>query len=284
MITAVPPPDSPRSRIWLSLLKKTLIRLPLSAVDHLALSALDGHNDAVARAIRYWASAGRASEAGRSGLRVFGRDWPGDAETMIGLVRLNNLHACAADVIRRGVPGDFLEAGVWRGGACIFLRALLAAQREQARKVWLADSFQGLPPPEHPIDAGSAFHLVPELAVSLDDVRRNFARYGLLDGRVRFLKGWFSETLHASPPGPLAVLRLDGDMYESTLTALRALYDRVPPGGYVIVDDYASIPACRHAVRTFRSERGIIDPIVSVDWTGVYWRRSALEVPRSLSA
>jgi O-methyltransferase len=282
-VRATPPADPRRSRVWLSLLKKTLIRLPLSPVDRACLSTLDGHVDPVAREIRRWASNGRRQAAGRSGLRVFGRDWPGDAETMIGLVRLNNLHACAVDVIRRRIAGDFLEAGVWRGGACMFLRALLTEQRDAARKVWLADSFQGLPPPEHPMDAGSTFHMVPQLAASIDDVRKRFARYGLLDGRVRFLKGWFRDTLNAGPPGPLAILRLDGDMYDSTLTALRALYDRVSAGGYVIVDDYASIPACRQAVHAFRAERGIVDQIVSIDWTGVFWRVER-SVRRPLSA
>ena len=286
MTIATPPAGAGRSRTWITLLKKTLIRLPLAPVDRMALALLNGHADPVAREIRRWASEGHPHPAGRRALRVFGRDWPDDAETMIGLVRLNNLHACALDVIRRRVPGDFLEAGVWRGGACIFLRALLAEQRDVVRKVWLADSFEGLPPPEHPMDAGATYHTMPQLAASLGQVKANFARYGLLDGRVRFLKGWFRDTLGSAPLGPLAILRLDGDMYDSTLTALRALYDRVSPGGYVIVDDYASIPACRHAVQAFRAERSIADPIVSIDWTGVYWRvgKAAPAMTRERSA
>jgi hypothetical protein len=104
-------------------------------------------------------------------------------------------------------------------------------------------------------------------------VKRNFERYDLLDDQVRFLQGWFSETLPKAPIERLAVLRLDGDLYESTTDALVNLYDRLSPGGYVIVDDFC-IPACRQAVHDFRQTRGIQDEIIQIDWTGVYWRRS----------
>jgi hypothetical protein len=109
------------------------------------------------------------------------------------------------------------------------------------------------------------------LVVSLDEVQANFARYGLLDEQVRFLPGWFRDTLATAPIERLAVLRLDGDMYESTIVALRALYPRLSRGGFVIVDDYA-LDRCRQAVNDFRAEEGIEDRIVPIDGTGVYWR------------
>ncbi len=212
--------------------------------------------------------------------RSEGRDWPADAETMIGLARLDNLQRCIEDVLRDGVPGDLIETGVWRGGATIFMRAVLAAYGDPARVVWVADSFAGLPKPDPlktPQDAGDTqWAFSAELAVPLDAVKANFARYGLLDDRVRFLVGWFKDTLPAAPIERLAVMRLDGDMYESTMDALEALYPKLSPGGYVIIDDFGALENCRAAVRDFRARYGIEDPIEQIDWTGVYWRRSSV--------
>jgi O-methyltransferase len=208
-------------------------------------------------------------------LRMWGGDWPETAETMIGHVRLDNLEECARAVFADHVPGDFLEAGVWRGGACIFLRALLDLEEGgPKRTVWAADSFVGLPPPnagQYPVDLGDGHHTIEALRVDLNEVRTNFARYGLLDEHVRFIKGWFKDTL----PGPverLAILRLDGDMYESTIQTLEALYDHVSPGGFVIVDDYSLVGA-RKATDDFRAARGISEHLTHIDWTGVFWRK-----------
>jgi O-methyltransferase len=209
--------------------------------------------------------------------RAEGRDWPAEAETMIGLKRLDNIHACIRAVIQENVPGDFIETGVWRGGACIFMRAALQAYGDTARQVWVADSFEGLPKPDgrYAEDAGDRHWKKSDvLGVSLEDVRANFARYGLLDERVRFLKGWFKDTLPGAPIGKLAILRLDGDMYTSTMDALVNLYDKVSTGGYVIVDDYGEIETCRKAVEDFRASRKIEAPIVAVDRSGVYWKKS----------
>jgi hypothetical protein len=176
------------------------------------------------------------------------------------------------------VPGDLIETGVWRGGATIFMRALLKLEGVTDRIVWVADSFEGLPPPDaerYPADAGDELHTVEVLAVSLQEVKANFEKFGVLDDGVRFLKGWFRDTLSDPRIRQLAVLRLDGDMYESTTDALVRLYPRLSIGGYIIVDDYGCIPACRQAVHDFRAAHGIEDVIQWVDWTGVYWRRTA---------
>jgi O-methyltransferase len=210
--------------------------------------------------------------------RAEGRDWPARAETMIGRKRLDDLQRCVTDVLSRAVPGDLIETGVWRGGATILMRAVLAAYGDSDRRVWVADSFQGLPRPDPerwPAEVGDKHWTREQLAVPLEEVRANFARYGLLDDRVRFLAGWFKDTLPAAPIERLAVLRLDGDMYGSTMEALQALYPRLSPGGYVIVDDYGAVPQCREAVTDFRAAHDIVDPIEWVDWTGVHWRRSA---------
>lgn len=205
-----------------------------------------------------------------------GRDWPATAHTMIGLKRLDNLQHCVETCLQQRIPGDLLEAGVWRGGAAIFMRAVLQVYDEQERCVWVADSFEGLPPPnpeKYPHDAGSVLHRYPQLAISLEQVRSNFMRYGLLDHQVRFLQGWFRDTLPCAPVQQLAVLRLDGDMYESTMDALTNLYPALSVGGFLIVDDYGDIAACRQAVHDYRQAHGIRDEIVPIDWTGAYWRR-----------
>jgi len=211
-------------------------------------------------------------------VRAEGRDWPAHAETMIGLRRLDNLQDCVTDVLRRGVPGDLIETGVWRGGAAIFMRAILEAYGDSERRVWVADSFEGLPKPDArrwPADQGDELWTQGRLAVSVEEVRANFRRYGLLDDRVRFLVGWFEDTLAAAPIERLAVLRLDGDMYGSTMKALTALYPKLSAGGYLIVDDYGAISACKQAVTDYRAADEITDPIVWVDWTGVWWQKSS---------
>jgi hypothetical protein len=210
--------------------------------------------------------------------RLIGKDWPEDGETMIGMLRLDCIQECVETVLREQVAGDFLEAGVWRGGATIFMKGILEAYGVRDRLVWVADSFRGLPVPDEvnfPQDVPIDQSIFEELAVSLQQVKANFARYDLLDDRVRFLEGWFKDTLPTAPVDALAVLRLDGDYYESTIQILESLYHKVSPGGFVIVDDYGCIEACRQAVTDFRTANGIDDPIVKVDWTGVYWRRSA---------
>jgi hypothetical protein len=180
----------------------------------------------------------------------------GRAVTMLPRARLDQLQACIEDVLRRGVPGDLLEAGVWRGGAAILMRAVLRVHGVADRSVWAADSFEGLPEP--------------------DAARFPKEAYGLLDEHVRFLPGWFKDTLPQAPIGRLAVLRLDGDYHESTRDCLVHLYDRLSPGGYLIVDDYGEDDwtDCRAAVDGFRAERGIAEPMVQVDRRCWYWQRS----------
>ncbi|WP_190816008.1 TylF/MycF family methyltransferase [Saccharopolyspora pogona] len=213
----------------------------------------------------------------RQAARAKGTDWPTVAHTMIGLERLDNLQHCVEAVLADGVPGDFAETGVWRGGACIFMRAVLQAFGDTGRTVWVVDSFQGMPESsaqDHESDQAMALHEYNDvLGVPLETVRQNFARYGLLDEQVRFLPGWFRDTLPTAPIQELAVLRLDGDLYESTMDSLRNLYPKLSPGGFVIIDDYV-LPSCQDAVKGFRAELGITEPIHDIDGTGAYWRRS----------
>ncbi len=207
-----------------------------------------------------------------------GPHWPVRAYTMVGPARLDNIELCLRDALRRGVPGDVIETGVWRGGAAILMRGILRAYGVDDRTVWVADSFAGLPLPDatrYPADAGDVLHTFDALAVPLPAVRRAFERFGLLDDRVRFLEGWFRDTLPRAPIERLALLRLDGDMYESTIVALEALYPKLSPGGYCIVDDYGAVPACAKAVDDYRSAHALHEPLNRVDWTAVYWMKGA---------
>ena len=206
-----------------------------------------------------------------------GIDWPSIGYSMIGLQRMNNLQECVERVITNEVAGDLVEAGIWRGGAVILMLAVLRSRGVTDRIVWAADSFAGMPRPSLPQDEGYDLADNSYLAVSSDEVRANIARFGLLDEqRVRFLEGWFSDTLPDAPIEKIAVLRLDGDLYESTMDVLTALYERVQPGGYVIVDDYGDWEPCRRAVDEFRTNRRIEARIEPIDGSGVYWRVSRL--------
>ncbi|HVU02791.1 MAG TPA: TylF/MycF/NovP-related O-methyltransferase [Polyangiaceae bacterium] len=200
----------------------------------------------------------------------------GFPHTMLGRKRLDHLEWCVRTVIAEKVPGDFIECGIWRGGAVVLIRALLEILEEPGRFVWAADSFQGIPPPTHPEDVAFGLDLsrerFPMLAIPRATVERTLADYGFSDDRVRFLEGWFKDTLPSAPITRLSILRLDGDIYESTADALGALYDKLVPGGFLIIDDHF-VPTCKKAVEDFRRIRGITEPIVPIDWTGVYWRK-----------
>ncbi|MCP9850237.1 TylF/MycF/NovP-related O-methyltransferase [Cyanobium sp. Morenito 9A2] len=210
-----------------------------------------------------------------SELRDRGIDWPSSAHTMIGVQRMDNLRHCLCKIIEENIPGDFIETGVWRGGASIFAKGIFDVYGQGERRVWLADSFEGLPKPnpvDYPEDAGDEHYKLDILRVGLDEVRANFASYDLLDDRVLFVKGWFKDTLHTLSIDSISVLRLDGDMYESTIVALDALYGKVSIGGFVIVDDYC-ISSCAKAVHDFRERHHIQDQIMPIDGTGVYWQK-----------
>lgn len=209
--------------------------------------------------------------------RQVGKDWPAYAETMIGIERLNNIQECAENVFKNKVEGDFIETGVWRGGSTIFMKALMKVHGITDRVVWVADSFEGLPRPneeKYEADKGDQHHMFEELAIPLEVVKHNFEKYNLLDSNVKFLKGWFKDTLPTAPIEKLSLLRLDGDMYESTMDALVPLYPKLSPGGYIIIDDYGTIEGCKLAVHDYREKHGITEEIIPIDWSGVYWQKA----------
>jgi len=208
--------------------------------------------------------------------RESGKDWPSQAHTMIGLKRLHSLRQQVETTLKEKIPGDYIETGVWRGGACIMMRAVLAAYGVTDRIVYVADSFAGVPPPDrvrYPADRGRNFYKYKQLAVPLDEVQANFAAYGLLDEQVRFVKGWFSQTLPGLAAQRLAIVRLDGDLYESTMDALNALYPKLSPGGFVVVDDYA-LRSSRTAVHDYLDRQGEKVTLERIDDYSVWWQKA----------
>ena len=204
-----------------------------------------------------------------------GYDFPISAVTMIGHKRLNNIQYCVQTALDDKIPGDLIEAGVWRGGACLFMKAILTSNNINNRKVFLADSFAGLPKPEadkYPADKGEEYYKEKFLAVSKEEVENNFRKFDLLDDNIIFLKGWFKDTLPTAPIEKLSVMRLDGDMYGSTMDSLENLYPKLSAGGFCIIDDYA-LEGCKKAVDDYRERNNIDSEIITIDWTGVYWRK-----------
>lgn len=208
-------------------------------------------------------------------LRDVGMDWPLCGYTMIGHKRLDNVQFAIETVLKESVPGDIVECGVWRGGCTIFMRAILKMNRVTNRTVWAVDSFEGMPKPKPALfaaDKGWDLSYSKYLSVSLEGVKESFAKFNLLDDQVRFIKGWFKDTLPSAPIKQIAVLRADGDLYESTTQILENLYHKVSPGGFVIIDDYVAWPPCGLAVEDFRRKNNIKSPIEQIDGFAIYWR------------
>ena len=270
-------------KLYLDLIKKTLSfalwpepPIPITAFNSLRSLIKRFPVSLVARILKYKKLYLVQERSIPTDQRGAGRIWPAYADTMIGLKRLDNIQFCLETVIREGVKGDLIETGVWRGGACILMRAVLAAYGIEDRKVFVADSFEGLPKPDpkrFPVDQGDRHHMASYLAVSQEDVENNFKKYNLLDDKVVFLKGWFKDTLPKAPIEKLAILRLDGDMYGSTWDALSNLYPRLSEGGFCIIDDYG-LEGCKRAVDDYRAQHMINTVIKKADLTGcIYWRK-----------
>jgi O-methyltransferase len=219
--------------------------------------------------------------------RTAGMDWPLHGLTMVGLARLDDLQRCVESIVRDAVPGDLIEAGSWRGGASILIRATLDSLGEEDRTLWVADSFQGFPradaPKDDAYDLSADLAEVDFLAVPLEEVRASFARFGAERG-VKFVPGFFQDTLPTLGGRQWAIARLDGDTYDATRLSLQVLYPGLSAGGYLIVDDYLQIDPCREAVDDFRREHEITEPIEPIDWSGARWRKRTEATPGRDSA
>jgi hypothetical protein len=214
------------------------------------------------------------------------------SKTMLPPPRLYNFIDAVDSVNAEGIPGDLVECGVWSGGA-LALAALWDQRRPGSNRSYLGfDSFEGLPPPT-PEDkdvfdrftAASARkgRMIDRplmrtgvcVGDAADTVRQFFRDAGVDPSRTRFYPGWFQDTLPIAVADidAIAILRIDGDWYDSTKICLDTFYDLVPPGGYIIIDDYGCFEGCKDAVEEFRAARSITTPITFVDQHCVYWRR-----------
>ena len=205
--------------------------------------------------------------------RQFGLDMPSTALSMIGKHRMHQLRMAVETVLAEDIPGDLIETGVWRGGACLMMRKVLEAHGDTKRKVYIADSFIGLPKPDPRYKADQRVDPICDLnyalAISLEEVQNQFEPN---DPQVIFVKGWFKDTLPLLDT-QFSLIRLDGDMYESTMNALDGLYHKLSPGGFVIIDDYYCLPECKLAVEDFRTAHGITTLVINIDGSGAYWRK-----------
>jgi O-methyltransferase len=204
--------------------------------------------------------------------RRVGRDWPQRAHTMVGRERLNNIQHCLNYARENNIPGDFIETGVWRGGACIFAKKYFDLY-DMDRNVFVADSFKGLPPPECQQDEGANYHLFTELAISLEKVKSHFELYGCLDDKVKFVEGWFKDSLpNNNDIKELCVLRMDGDMYKSTMDVFETCYHKLSVGGFCIIDDWC-IPDCREAVEDWWKLLGKQPSYTDIDGSSIFWQK-----------
>lgn len=215
--------------------------------------------------------------------RYEGVDWPERAHTMIGIKRLDNLQFCVEDVLLNEIEGDLIETGVWRGGSCIFMKYILDELKVKHKKVYVADSFMGLPEPDKKYlhDLNDKHYLENYLKVDFETVLNNFKAYKVLDDNVEFLIGWFKDTLCNINSNKFCILRLDGDMYESTMQSLENLYYKLSIGGYIIIDDYC-LKNCKSAVMDFREQYNIQDEIKIIDSCGIFWKKET-EIKSPLS-
>lgn len=250
----------------------------MTRLELLKLALLDMLNPVTFRAVSLGDGSVRI-EQGDLNERKTGRDWPASATTMIGYDRMTNIETLIWQVLNDEageVEGDYIETGVWRGGAAIYARECLSEFGAPERLIFACDSFQGLPQPDaeqFPADYGDLHHTVGFLAVTREEVEANFHRFGTGVDGVRFVEGWFRDTLPTLTDQRFSVVRLDGDMYESTMIGLRSLYPHLSEGGFLIVDDYGAVKGCREAVDNFRQKEGITSPLTRIDWTGAYWRK-----------
>jgi len=207
--------------------------------------------------------------------RYEGLDCPSIGETMVGVRRLENVEKCIESIVADNIEGDFAECGIWRGGVCIYMQAVQRTLGEN-RKIFCCDSFEGLPKPkrtfvgEEYVDNLWKYDI---LKVPVVDVLVNFKKYDLWGDNIVIVKGWFCDTLPTAPIEKLSILRLDGDLYESTMDILENLYPKLSIGGYCIVDDYRGIKQCKTAIHDFRDKNGITESIIDIDTMGVYWRK-----------
>ncbi len=202
--------------------------------------------------------------------------------TMISPERLRHLYERMLEVDALGLSGDIVECGTWNGGSGAIL---VAAHRDAGptaprRVFWLFDSFQGLPPPgarDGPSERETFFS--GWCRGTPDRVRRIVGRLGGSLEDVRIVPGWFEESFPAAPIGPIALLHVDADWYDSVRLVLETFYDRIVPGGTVILDDYGRWAGCRTAADEFLARRGLSRTILLPVDRAAFFRKPSVSSP-----
>lgn len=185
--------------------------------------------------------------------------------------RLNNLCNLASWVRQRKVEGDIVECGVLRGGSASLLGGMIADQPE--RKLWLYDTFDKLPMPRQPVDGPAA--VGGTQVGNVDDIQKLLDQVGLPRDRVMFRKGLYKNTVHACPPGKIAILHLDCDWYDSVTDCLRAFYPRVSEGGFVVLDDFGYFEGCREAFYDYCRDFNLRPLLERCGYTQAWWQKGA---------
>jgi O-methyltransferase len=215
-----------------------------------------------------------------------------DARLMYGLLQIRNhtmtsvrrakqLWHCCLETIEKKIPGDFVECGVWKGGSS----GLMALAAEQTnKKIHLYDSFEGLPEPSEKDGTDAADYsagantghmkTIGKCVGTLTEVKKLMEeKLHIEPSRLVYHVGWFKDTLSKWPPNSIALLRLDGDWYESTRLCLEFLYPAISAGGFIIIDDYFCWRGCALAVDEFREKYKIVEPVVRIDHDSAFWRK-----------
>jgi O-methyltransferase len=208
--------------------------------------------------------------------RQQGLDWPLFAMTMTGRIRLDTIKMILEEVIVNHIPGDIVETGVWRGGLSIFMRGVLLAHHQSDRVSYLCDSFAGLPESKMNADERMKWDHAPYLEISDDRVKNHFILAGITDPEVVFVKGFFTYTMKplSLMVQQLSILRLDGDMYESTVDVLYHLYDKLSVGGYAYIDDYSPHFPAREACDDFIQVHNFSPTVIVPDYFSGYWKKT----------
>ena len=197
--------------------------------------------------------------------------------TMTSPERISGLHTALQEIYNNNIAGDFVECGVWRGGNIIIAKTFFNSVNDN-RTHWAYDTFEGMTPPsDHdPITAHESWEVPHVKCLSpLDEVIENFKKFNIYDDNVCIVKGDVAITLldTTNLPEKIAILRLDTDWYASTLVELEVLYDRLVPGGYIIIDDYGHWAGCRKAVDEFFGEGFVSVHFTRLDETGIMYKK-----------
>lgn len=202
--------------------------------------------------------------------------------SLVGWQGMEATYDCTRQVLIEKIPGDLVECGVAQGGSALLIALVQKKYGGDSRRLWLFDSYEGLPDPTakdfaggrtgshiRPLPKGSCLGTIEEVS------RLLFAEHRLSERTVRLVKGWFENTLPATSPeiDAIALLRLDGDWYESTKVCLETLFDKVSSHGYVVLDDYFSCYGCQRATDEFLAARGLTATINPDGRGGAYFQK-----------